>query len=62
MLYEQRHISTFNFQLKLISVEVQDWYQSFPERSTPTPDPYPHSTGGQTLGMHWTCPTHLLHV
>ena len=38
------------------SILVQDWYQSIPVRSTPTPDPYLHSNGGQTLGTHWFCP------
>ena len=38
------------------SVVVQNWYQSVPVRSTPTPDPYPHSNRGQTLGTHWSCP------
>ena len=35
------------------SVVVQDWYQSVPVQSAPTPDPYPHSNGGHTLGTHW---------
>ena len=48
--------------LRFNSVVVQDWYQSVPVRSTPTPDPYPHSNGGQTFGTHWSCPTHPLHI
>ena len=26
------------------------------------PEPYPHSNGGQTLGMHRSCPTIPLHA
>ena len=48
--------------LPMNSVVVQDWYQSVPVRSTPTPDPYPHSNRGQTLGTHWSCPIHPLHI
>ena len=44
------------------SVVVQDWYKSVPVQSTSTPDPYPHSNGGHTLGMHQSCPTILLHI
>ena len=51
-------INSFNSQLRFNSVVVQDWYQAVPVRSTPTPDPYPHSNRGQTLGTHWSCPTH----
>ena len=47
----------FNSRLSFNSVVVQDWYQSVPVGSTPTPDPYPHPNGGQTLGTHRSCPT-----
>ena len=51
-------LTTTNLNIKTWpkNVVVQDWYQSVPVRSTLTPDPYPHSNGGQTLGTHRSCP------
>ena len=49
-------INSFNSRLRFNSVVVQDWYQSVPVRSTLSPDPYPHSNRGQTLGTHRSCP------
>ena len=48
--------------LRFNSVVVQDWYQSVPVQSTPTPDPCTHSNGGLTLGTHWSSPTHPLRI